>query len=162
MKVLNLQCAQNHYFEGWFGSEEDFQAQCASLLVVCPFCGDTHITKLPSAPRLNLKASKQTQPKETSSEQPSTQPLKSDTINTQSSDEQPIHEVLQKVIEHVLKNTEDVGDRFAEEARRIHYGETTARAIRGQTTLEQAQELQEEGVDIMALPLSPALKGTIQ
>ena len=57
MKVFDLRCAQGHGFEGWFGSEEDFQSQLSRGLVTCPLCGDAHVDKLPSAPRLNLGAS---------------------------------------------------------------------------------------------------------
>jgi hypothetical protein len=67
-----------------------------------------------------------------------------------------------QAVKHVMANTDDVGARFAEEARRIHYGETEERAIRGQATREDAEALKEEGIDIVSLPVPAAAKGTIQ
>lgn len=150
MKVLNLQCAHQHSFEGWFASEDDFQSQLARGLVECPICGDTGILKMLTAPRLNLGAA---------------QPAKSE--------EPPRHEVMSpsdrsvqaawlKMVREVMSNTEDVGEKFAEEARRMHYGEVEERNIRGQATREETEALLEEGVPVLPLPVPKALKGTIQ
>lgn len=144
MKVLNLQCAHGHGFEGWFASHGEFESQLAGGLVECPLCGDTKITKLLAAPRLNLGSSK-----------PPVQqaaPAESDS---------PEGRWLQAV-RKVIAQTEDVGDRFADEARKMHYGEAEERGIRGQTTREQAQSLIDEGIPVFSLPLPPALKETLQ
>src|SRR3569833_2061950 len=98
MKVLNLQCAHRHGFEGWFGSEDDFQAQLERGLVDCPFCGDTAVAKLPSAPRLNLGAS---------------EPAPARQEVTTTSDPSMQAKWLQ-MVRHGMANTEDVGERFAE------------------------------------------------
>lgn len=78
----------------------------------------------------------------------------------------PIEMTMQAVwiraVQHVMKNTDDVGDRFAEEARRMHYGETDERAIRGHATPDEAQALKEEGIDVVSLSMPAALKGPIQ
>ena len=146
MKVLNLQCAHRHGFEGWFGSEDDFRGQLERGLVECPICGDTGITKLPSAPRLNLGASEPA-------------PAKQEVMAT--SDPALQAQWLQ-MVRHVMANTEDVGERFAEEARRIHYGESEERNIRGQASREETAALIEEGIGVLPLPIPKALKGPIQ
>ncbi len=146
MKVLNLQCAHGHGFEGWFGSHEEFESQLAAGLVECPLCGDTKITKLLAAPRLNLGAG--TKPAEVP---PAKAPVESS----------PEGRWLQAV-RKVIAQTEDVGDRFADEARKMHYGEVEERGIRGQTTPEQARSLIDEGIPVFSLPLPPALKETLQ
>ncbi|MBI5276096.1 MAG: DUF1178 family protein [Burkholderiales bacterium] len=142
MKVLNLHCRQDHAFEGWFASEEDFQGQLARGLVECPMCGDAEVTKLPTAPRLNLGAKPQQQQ----------EVMAAPDANLQ-------REWLQ-VMRRLVAQSEDVGERFAEEARRIHYGEVEERAIRGQASAEQTRELLEEGISVMPVPI--ALKEPLQ
>jgi hypothetical protein len=144
MKVLNLQCAQGHGFEGWFASHQAFESQLAAGLVECPLCGDTQITKLLAAPRLNLGAPKL--------------PEASAKVPDESS---PEARWLQAV-RQVIAQTEDVGERFADEARKMHYGEVEERGIRGQTTRDQAQSLIDEGIPVLALPLPTVLKETLQ
>ncbi|RYF34077.1 MAG: DUF1178 family protein [Comamonadaceae bacterium] len=147
MKVLNLQCAHGHGFEGWFASNEAFDSQLADGLVECPVCGDIAISKLLTAPRLNLGHAKapeaqQTAPALTESPSPEGRWM--------------------RAVRELIANTENVGDRFADEARKIHYGEAEERGIRGQATREQAEALAEEGIAVMSLPLPPALKETLQ
>ena len=148
MKVLNLQCAHQHGFEGWFGSEDDFQGQVERGLVECPICGDTAVAKLPSAPRLNLGAA-----------QPPEAPKKQDVMTAPDA---AMQAKWLQMVRHVLANTEDVGERFAEEARRIHYGETEERNIRGQASAEETESLIEEGIGVLPLPIPTALKGPLQ
>jgi hypothetical protein len=152
MKVLDLQCAKQHAFEGWFGSEDDFQRQLAQGLVECPYCGEREVSKKLSAPRLNLGA---------------VEPVAN---QTQAVVSVPNDEARQQVVQlawlamvrEVLEKTEDVGPRFVEEARRIHYGETPQRGIRGQATQAETEALLEEGISVMPLPLPHALKGPVQ
>lgn len=146
MKVLNLQCAHGHGFEGWFASQDAFDTQLAAGLVECPVCGNTAITKLLAAPRLNLGNAKP--------------PAESQTTALPAA-ESPEGRLL-RAMREVIAQTEDVGDRFAEEARKMHYGEIEERGIRGQTTREQAQNLIDEGIPVFSLPLPPALKETLQ
>ena len=152
MKVLDLQCAHGHLFEGWFSSEDDFQGQLARALVECPLCGDTHIVKRLSAPRLNLGAAPADQAGQRQDVAAGTGPA--------------IQEALQaawlKAVSQVMASTEDVGERFAEEARRIHYGETSERGIRGQATREETRALLDEGISVLPLPLPRAMKGPLQ
>jgi hypothetical protein len=146
MKVLNLQCTQTHGFEGWFASHEEFERQLAAGLVECPLCGDTRITKLLAAPRLNLGAAA---------------PAEALPAKAPEGSDSPDVRYLQAV-RKILAETEDVGDRFADEARRMHYGEKESRGIRGRSTREQTQSLIDEGIPVLALPLPPALKETLQ
>ena len=147
MKVLDLQCSAQHQFEGWFASEDDFQGQLARGLVECPMCGDTAVAKKLSAPRLNLGAA-----------QPQSQPKQ----EVMAAPDAKLQAAWLKMVRHVLANTEDVGERFAEEARKIHYGESEERGIRGQATPEQTQSLLEEGIGVLPLPIPKALKEPLQ
>lgn len=146
MKVLDLHCAHGHGFEGWFGSEDDFQSQLARGLVECPVCGDTAIVKKLSAPRLNLGAP---QPAEAAPPSPP-----AGTREVAKAAHPELQAAWLKMVRHVMANTEDVGEQFAEEARRIHYGETEARDIRGSASADEVESLLEEG--ILVLPVPPA------
>ena len=150
MKVLDLACAHGHSFEGWFGSEDDFQSQLARKLVECPMCGDTAVVKKLSAPRLNLGAAPDAQPASATRE-----------VASMPQDPQ-LQAAWMKMVRHVMANTEDVGAQFAEEARRIHYGEADERNIRGQASRDETEALLEEGIAVMPLPIPKALKGPIQ
>jgi hypothetical protein len=149
MKVLNLRCAHDHAFEGWFASEDDYLSQHGRGLIECPMCGDKAIAKLPSAPRLNVSGAREpSAPASSASGQPA--------------QEATLQSIWLRAVQHVMATTVDVGERFAEEARRIHYGETEERAIRGKASPEDAQALQDEGIEVMALPLPAAAKGGLQ
>ncbi|MBP9928897.1 MAG: DUF1178 family protein [Rhodoferax sp.] len=153
MKVLDLQCAQLHGFEGWFGSEEDYASQLARGLVACPMCGDNSITKKLSAPRLNLG---HTSAPAESSEEPRQQVVATTDPQT------ALQAAWLGMARRILANTEDVGERFAEEARRIHYGETEHRGIRGQASRSETEALADEGIEVMQLALPDLLKGPLQ
>ena len=146
MKVLNLRCGQHHAYEGWFASEEDFLSQKERAIVACPLCGDTHVERLPSAPRLNV------------SRHAATETPASPEVRT----EMTLQSQWLRAVRHVMNTTEDVGDRFPEEARRIHYGEVEERGIRGKASKEDADALREEGIEVTALPMPDAAKGPVQ
>lgn len=148
MKVLDLQCPDGHRFEGWFASADDFESQLSRKLVECPMCGATHVSRVPSAPRLNLSGASEVQ--SASAGGPA----------AQAAAQWQAHAM--RVMREVLEKTENVGDRFAEEARRIHYNEAPARNIRGVASAEDAQALVEEGIDVMPLPVPAALKDPLQ
>jgi len=167
MKVLNLQCSHQHSFEGWFASEDDFQSQLSRGLVECPMCADKSVQKLPSAPRLNLGGR---QSPEASAKQSQSSPA---TVNAESNPatastgmpagaNQVQQAAFLQALRHVIANTEDVGTRFADEARRMHYGEQEARNIRGQASVRETVELLEEGIEVVPLPLPAAVKETLQ
>lgn len=150
MKVLNLRCAHDHAFEGWFASEDDYQSQNDRGLIECPMCGDKTVAKLPSAPRLNVSGARE--PSAPATAAPSGEATQSMTLQS----------MWMRAVQHVMSTTVDVGDKFAEEARRIHYGETEERAIRGKASAEDAQALQDEGIEVMALPIPAVAKGSLQ
>ena len=166
MKVLDLRCSNGHAFEGWFGSEEDFLQQNGSARIECPMCADSVITRLLSAPRLNISGARAPVVPATESREVATSVDAPGVTTTVLPANMPVPAEMQamwlRAVHHVMANTEDVGRRFAEEARRIHYGETPERAIRGAATPEERMALQEEGIDVMSLPLPHALKGSIQ
>ena len=153
MKVLNLVCPHEHRFEGWFASEVDYLSQTERGLVECPLCGDNSVTRLPSAPHVHTSNVREVAPAPAAPARPA-------------GPDSPVALTQQaawlRAVRHVMTHTDDVGDRFAEEARRMHYGETEERAIRGQATRAQAQSLVDEGIAVMPLPLPPALKGPLQ
>ena len=159
MKVLDLQCRQGHSFEGWFGSQDDYDAQRARGLVTCPMCNDSEITKMLSAPRLNLGHG--TTPAEPAAD--TAAPVTA--AETAPADRSPVVQMqvaLMHMVRHVMANTQDVGNKFAEEARKIHYGEREERNIRGQATREETEALLDEGIDVLPLPVPDALKEPLQ
>lgn len=161
MKVLNLRCANGHGFEGWFGSEDDFQSQNGRGLIECPLCADRVISRMPSAPRLNLSGAREVMPIVPSAE---ARPPTPETSLPQSAEVQTTEAQAAWLagVRHLLATTEDVGDQFAEKARRIHYGEEPQRGIRGQATHEERVALREEGIETLAIPVPSALKGPVQ
>jgi len=158
MKVLNLQCAAQHGFEGWFASEADFQRQLAEGLVSCPICGDHTVHKLPAAPRLNLSGSR-----ESAARVPARRPEpQTPSQPAASASQKEMQAAWLKLAREVVRQTEDVGAAFAEEARRIHHGEAPERGIRGQATVEETLALVEEGIPVVPIPMSVAAKETLQ
>jgi hypothetical protein len=143
MKVLNLRCANGHGFEGWFGSDDEFMDQNGRAAIECPLCSDRVITRMPSAPRLNLSGSREV----SSASVPDGASLQKAWLTT---------------ARQLMAQTEDVGERFPEEARRIHHGEIAQRGIRGQATPAEREALREEGIEVMALPMPDVLKERLQ
>jgi len=205
MKVLDLQCRSGHSFEGWFGSQADYDGQREQGLVVCPVCNDSVITKMLSAPRLNLghgvapelnradtaqAQDQQTQAQgggrgaERSPEQNTDPALAArlasvpttstpggmaaaqaghfESVGLPPDALQQMQAALLSMARHVLAHTEDVGSQFAEEARKIHYGERENSPIRGQATRQEAEDLLDEGIEIMPFILPESLKGPLQ
>lgn len=146
MKVIDLRCQSGHRFEGWFASDDDFLEQNGRGLIECPLCADKVVVRLPSAPRLNLSGA---QPP---AEQPAAPAEESTALQAR----------WMQMVRHVIATTEDVGEKFAEEARRIHYGETEERAIRGRASAEEREALQEEGIEVHPLPVPAAFKDSLQ
>ncbi|MDO9438164.1 DUF1178 family protein [Hydrogenophaga sp.] len=165
MKVLNLRCSHQHSFEGWFASEDDFQSQLARGLVACPLCADPAIQKMPSAPRLNFGATGEEGAQPASSRELSVldaAPASSPAHEEPAAGSPAGQAAFLKALRHVVANTEDVGARFADEARAMHYGDAEQRNIRGKASPREAVELLEEGIDVMPLPLPAAVKETLQ
>ena len=158
MKVLDLRCGAGHAFEGWFGSEDDYASQRERGLVDCPMCGNADVMRLPSAPRLNLsgaRAPASETPVAAAPAAAAAQPAEMAVHGTAAAR-------FVEAVAELLKNTQDVGTRFAEEARRIHYGESDAKAIRGQTTPAEREALADEGIEVFTLPSALPPKSPLQ
>ena len=144
MIVFDLICKDQHRFEGWFASGEDFTSQKSRGLLACPVCGGAHVEKLPAA-----KIRKQSEP---------AVPAPANAVQAGKTGQVDVS----RIIDYILMHSEDVGKGFAEEARKIHYGETKERGIRGKASRAQTESLIEEGIAVMPLPLPEAFKGTLQ
>lgn len=175
MKVYNLACPLDHRFEGWFASEEDCLAQQDKGMLACPICDSTEITRMPSAPHIAKSGSSKdiSSSTELTVASPATTDhsgvsggLSGDVValtgNDHSQLEAQVQAAFLKGMRELMGRSEDVGHSFAEEARKIHYKESPERSIRGQTTLDEAEALREEGIEVMAMPMLPAFKNTLQ
>ena len=169
MIVFNLSCSEQHSFDGWFRSAEDYDRQAAGGLVECPLCGDKHITKQLSAPRINSGASISRSNGGNGGDDSVNHSNDSDSAASQlrtgqrrliEGQEVLAASMMPGLQEHmlrqfknfVLSNTENVGTEFAETARRIHYGEESQRNIRGRVSIDEAIALREEGIETVSLP----------
>ena len=175
MKVLDLQCAQGHNFEGWFASEDDFRRQTESGFLTCPLCGESRLTRMLSAPRLNLRgggssdAAERANGGDDSSEsgrEPGRQSGRHAAEGASGMSAPAIPQALQaawlNTVRQVLAHTEDVGERFAEEARRIHHGEAPERGIRGKASPAETEALLAEGIAVLPLPIPDGMDGPVQ
>ncbi|HZP94228.1 MAG TPA: DUF1178 family protein [Burkholderiales bacterium] len=141
MVVYNLSCDNAHRFEGWFSSPEEFAAQAENGRLSCPVCGSASVARRPSAPYVNTGA------------HDSEPESRHDVVNADA-----METMRRKLIEQLIRSTEDVGRRFPEEARRIHYKEAPSRSIRGQASHGEVDELREEGIEVYSiagLPVPP-------
>ena len=141
MIIFELGCAQGHHFEGWFASADDFARQAGLAMVRCPVCDDEHVAIVPSARVRVAKHGAAARPAPAEDAVPA--PAEAVTGLPP--------EVVRKLRE-VIKATEDVGRRFPDEARKIHYDEVPARPIRGHASHEEAEALREEGIKFASLP----------
>ena len=133
MIIFDLRCATHgHVFEAWFGSSDDYEAQRARGLVSCPLCGSAEIDKAPMAPAVGAKGNR--------------------AEGLPPAEMKALLGALADAQKKMLESSEHVGPRFADEARAIHLGESEARAIHGQATPEQADELRDEGIPVAPLP----------
>jgi len=154
MIVYDLQCGDGHRFEGWFGSADEFQAQCARGLLTCPNCGVTDVVRVPSAARINtgvsIQAQQAPQSHEMARESASGLPVE----GTEGRDPIAIAQMLySRFVDTLLTQTEDVGKDFPAEARRIHSDQAPKRGIRGQATQEEHDALVDEGIPVARLPI---------
>ena len=185
MKVYNLACPLDHRFEGWFASEADALEQQSNGMLVCPICNSQEIRRLLSAPRIGKHVGRDldappASKSEAHNQSPTTMgsgvaggeissqlPRTAENSMVLSGQEQGQLQVqIQAAVMHAMREiigkTEDVGNQFADEARKIHYKEAPERSIRGQATPDETAELREEGIEVVPLPFLPALKDTLQ
>lgn len=145
MIVYDLQCGGGHRFEGWFASADDFASQKSRGLVSCPACGAQSVDRVPSVTRFNSGA-------------PEPQPPQTEKKPDELAGKDPmaIAQILySRMLDEMLQKSEDVGRAFPEEARRIYYKEAPSRSIRGQASSEEHEELVDEGIPVLRLPIPP-------
>lgn len=158
LKVFDLQCEHSHVFEGWFASADAYETQKAQGLLSCPVCNSSNVQRKVSAARLNVGNLKRERLSSPTAEpaHAANRPANSASLPAVSSPEgAELARIQGEIIQHVrkiLRETENVGSDFAEESRRIHYGESQERPIRGTATPEERQELAEEGIAVMPIP----------
>jgi len=150
MILYQLRCADEHSFEAWFRDSASYDLQARSGDVECPYCGSTDISKAPMAPHIGSSTS--------DGDAEST----TDITDIKDMDERRATEVAQQILDAVGRirsyaedNFEDVGEDFADEARKIHHGDTPERGIYGKATEHDAEELEDEGIDFVRLPGAP-------
>lgn len=155
----SLCCPSDHQFEAWFAGSEAFEAQSAAGQVHCPVCGSAEVAKMLMTPSVSTARKKQELarlpvPEQTAAQPPAETPPAMPVI---AHPELPdsVKAMIRTVRDHVLKNADNVGAQFAEEARKIHYGEADERGIYGQASAEEVETLHEEGIDVMPLPVLP-------
>ncbi len=148
MIKYQLRCSSGHEFEGWFKDGATYDAQAQANGIECPYCGDADVSKAIMAPAIPSKRS--------------TSRVEAGDAEAGLLSEERAREVASKILEavhtlrgHVESNYDDVGDKFAEEARRIHYGETDERGIYGEATADEAEEMDDEGIEFFRLPALP-------
>jgi hypothetical protein len=145
MKIFDLLCVAGHRFEGWFASAEDYSNQRTKGLVNCPSCGAREVERVPSATRFNSGASEPAQPTPGAAAAPAGH----DALAL-------AQRLYSRMLDELLTKSEDVGEQFPEEARRIHYKDAPARSIRGRATQEEHDSLLEEGIPVARLPIPPS------
>jgi len=151
-----LACDEGHAFESWFANSATYDRQVKRGLVSCPVCNSTKVEKAIMAPRLSATARKQRAPVEASA--PAAEvaaPVPAAPVAMISPQEQEFRSKLKELHDHLTKNADNVGAKFPEEARKMHYGETEHRSIYGVASPEEAKELSEEGVEFHPLPVLP-------
>ncbi|KPF65238.1 DUF1178 family protein [Porphyrobacter sp. AAP60] len=155
MIVFDLACADGHRFEGWFGSSADYAEQLGLGLIACPTCGSDAVTKAPMAPAVPAKSNARTEraPAQASAAAEASQQLSNAPVPPKV---QQALAALAKAQAEALKASTWVGDKFAEDARKMHYGERDAAPIHGQATLDEARALIDEGVAVAPLPFPVA------
>ncbi|HEU0231105.1 MAG TPA: DUF1178 family protein [Burkholderiaceae bacterium] len=146
LKVFDLQCDSGHVFEGWFGSADSYESQRENGLLTCPVCNSHNVVRKLSASRVNTGAGRDPAAGES-------RPAQAQAVAAPAGRQlaQLQAEMLRQIRE-IVRGAENVGPRFAEEARRMHEGEAHERAIRGTATEEERQELASEGIAVMPVP----------
>lgn len=159
MIVFDLRCEDNHVFEAWFRNSDAYELQALDGQVECPFCGSTSITKSLMSPNIASKGNRRTDKTAdfiaadhmvaASANVPETMETSAEDVKRAL---EHMHDTMKKYRNHVKKECEYVGENFAREARAIHEGEAETRGIYGEATLEETEDLLNDGVDILPVP----------
>ena len=156
MILYRLRCSKGHEFESWFKDSKTYERQEKKSLIGCAVCGDSKVARAVMSPRIGKKGrAPEAEPPAAPVPAPAPTPEQQQMAALTRRMPKELREALTKVRAEVEKNCEHVGDRFAEEARKIHYGESDKRAIYGETSDEEARALAEEGIEFGRLPCLP-------
>ncbi len=147
-----LACPNGHSFESWFPNSAAYDKQVKRGLVACPTCGSTKVEKALMTPNLG-RSKKRVTPAE--APPPAPAPEASEPVAMISPQEREVHRKLKELRDHLVRNAENVGPRFPEEARKMHYGESDHRSIYGQASPEEAKTMLDEGIEFHPLPVLP-------
>jgi hypothetical protein len=148
----NLRCEQGHVFESWFQSSSVYETQEKRKLVNCPSCGSAKVERAIMAPQIVSKKARETAASAPAASTDVTAPASTSLMMAQ---ERELRAKLKELRDHIVKNADDVGERFPTEARKMHYGETEHRPIYGEASLDEARELIDEGIEVAPIPVLP-------
>ena len=160
MILYTLACENGHTFESWFASSAAYDKQVKRSLVACPLCNSAKVEKALMAPRLSGTkkrgdAAAPTPAPVSEPSLPATAPAAPAPVAMMSPQEHELRKKLKEIREHLTKNADYVGQKFPEEARKMHYGEIEHRSIYGEASPDQAKELHDEGIEFHPLPVLP-------
>jgi hypothetical protein len=148
----NLRCEQGHAFESWFQSSSAYETQEKRKLVTCPSCGSAKVERAIMAPQIVSKKARETAAPAPAASTDVTAPASTSLMMAQ---ERELRAKLKELRDHIVKNADNVGERFPNEARKMHYGDIEHRPIYGEASPEEARSLIEEGVEVSPLPVLP-------
>lgn len=151
----SLICERKHGFESWFASSAAFDKQVKRRLIECPSCGSTKVEKALMTPRLGRKGARPAEIESPPAATPAVAEAAPSPVAMMSPQERELRSKLKELREHLTANAENVGRKFPEEARKMHYGEIEHRSIYGEASAKEATELHEEGIEFHALPVLP-------
>lgn len=149
-----LRCDQSHSFESWFQSSSAYDSQVKRKLVACPVCGSTRVEKAIMAPRIVSKKGRDKAPVRAEVSAPAETPAAEPT-SLMMAQERELRAKIKELRDHVVRNADNVGERFPNEARAMHYGDKEHRPIYGEASPEEARALIDEGVEVSPLPTLP-------
>ncbi len=156
MIVFDLKCSGGHHFECWFGSSAAYEDQRKRALLECPQCGSNHVSKAVMAPNVTSKSNQSSTVSTASAVAENTAPVQAapQVAGGQLPPEirRDLDKVMERIRTEVSKKCDYVGDKFADEARKIHYGESDERGIYGEATQDETAELIDEGIQVLPLP----------
>jgi hypothetical protein len=150
-----LRCGRDHTFESWFQDSSAYDAQVARKLVTCPVCNSTEIEKAIMAPRIVGRKGRAKETPAPPAPAAATEAPATESTPLLMAQERELRAKLKELRDHIVKNADNVGERFPNEARKMHYGEIEHRPIYGEASNEEARALIDEGVEVSPLPVLP-------
>lgn len=151
----NLRCDKGHGFESWFQSSAAYESQEKRKLVNCPVCGSARVERAIMAPQIVSKKGRDSQVSDAPAPAPSTEVTATGSTPLLMAQERELRAKLKELRDHIVKNADNVGERFPNEARKMHYGDIEHRPIYGEASPEEARSLIDEGVEVSPLPVLP-------